>query len=66
MNILRIEDREFVLLVLATFVWGSGHPIGKLILIELSAPELSFLSSTLAAVAIVLGYKRQKQVHSSI
>ena len=39
-------------MVLAAFVWGSGHPIGKIILRELTPQQLSFLSSTLGAGAL--------------
>jgi len=39
-------------MVLAAFVWGSGHPIGKIILRELTPLQLSFLSSTLGACAL--------------
>jgi len=45
--------KEYVLMVLAAFVWGSGHPIGKIILRELTAQQLSFLSSTLGATALI-------------
>ena len=41
-------------MILAAFVWGSGHPIGKLILRELTAQQLSFLSSTLGASALTV------------
>jgi len=41
-------------MILAAFVWGSGHPIGKLILRELTAQQLSFLSSTLGASALTI------------
>jgi drug/metabolite transporter (DMT)-like permease len=39
-------------MVLATFVWGSGHPIGKLILRELTPQQLSFLSSALGGATL--------------
>jgi len=39
-------------MVIATFVWGSGHPIGKIILRELTPQQLSFLSSTLGGAAL--------------
>jgi len=41
-------------MVLAAFVWGSGHPIGKIILRELTAQQLSFLSSSLGAAALIV------------
>ena len=44
--------KEYVLMILAAFVWGSGHPIGKIILRELTPQQLSFLSSTLGACAL--------------
>ena len=39
-------------MVIAAFVWGSGHPIGKIILRELTPQQLSFLSSTLGGAAL--------------
>ncbi len=39
-------------MVLAAFVWGSGHPIGKIILRELTPQQLSFFSSTLGCGAL--------------
>ena len=46
--------KEYVLMILAAFVWGSGHPIGKIILRELTAQQLSFLSSSLGAAALMV------------
>ena len=45
--------KEYVLMILAAFVWGSGHPIGKIILRELTPQQLSFLSTSLGASALV-------------
>lgn len=45
--------KEYALMILATFVWGSGHPIGKIILRELTPSQLSFLSVTLGALVLL-------------
>jgi len=43
------------MLIAATFIWGSGHPIGKLILAEITPLQLSMLSSVLGALAVAFG-----------
>ncbi len=39
-------------MVLATFVWGSGHPVGKLILADITPAQLSMVSSLLSALSV--------------
>jgi len=46
--------KEYVLMILAAFIWGSGHPIGKIILREFSPSQLSFLSSVLGGAVLLL------------
>jgi len=43
------------MLIATTFVWGSGHPIGKLILAEITPLQLSLLSSVLGSLAVAVG-----------
>jgi drug/metabolite transporter (DMT)-like permease len=47
--------REYVMLVVATFIWGSGHPIVKLILADLTPIQISMMSSALGALAVAIG-----------
>ncbi len=46
--------KEYLILVAVTFVWGSGHPIGKLILEEIHPIQLSLLSAALTAIALLI------------
>ena len=46
--------KHYVLLVAATFVWGSGHPLGKLILEEVTPLQFAMVSSFLTAFSIFL------------
>ncbi|MEM4245664.1 MAG: DMT family transporter [Candidatus Bathyarchaeia archaeon] len=47
--------------MLAAFIWGSGHPIGKLILEEIHPVQLSMLSAALTflTLAVILGISRE-------
>ncbi|WP_455364009.1 DMT family transporter [[Eubacterium] cellulosolvens] len=44
--------KEYPLLVLTAFIWGSGHPIGKLILEEIHPIQLSMLSALLTFLTL--------------
>ncbi len=46
--------REYLMLIITTFIWGSGHPIGKLILVDITPLQLSMLSSILGALAVAV------------
>ncbi|MGC8961087.1 MAG: DMT family transporter, partial [Candidatus Bathyarchaeia archaeon] len=46
--------REYPLLVLAAFIWGSGHPIIKLILEELHPIQVSMASAALSFLVLAL------------
>lgn len=47
--------KEYLMLITTTFIWGSGHPIGKLILAEITPLQLSMLSSVLGSLAVSVG-----------
>lgn len=53
--------KEYPLLLLTTFIWGSGHPVIKIILRELSSTQIAMLSSTLGTLALmlILGFERR-------
>lgn len=46
--------KEYPLLVLATFIWGSGHPVIKLILRELHPIQISMASAALSFLVLLL------------
>ena len=54
--------KEYLMLVVTTFIWGSGHPIIKLILAELTPIQISMLSSTLGALAVAIGLIVTRQI----
>jgi len=54
--------REYLMLILTTFIWGSGHPIGKLILVGITPLQLSMLSSVLGALAVAVCLLLTKQL----
>lgn len=45
--------KEYLILVAVAFVWGSGHPIGKIILREIHPIQLSMLSAILTSAALI-------------
>ena len=54
--------KEYVMLVVTTFIWGSGHPIIKLILADLTPIQISMLSSMLGAFAVAVGLMLTKHI----
>lgn len=46
--------KEYPLLVLAAFIWGSGHPVIKLILRELHPIQISMASAALSFLVLAL------------
>jgi drug/metabolite transporter (DMT)-like permease len=56
--------KEYVMLVVTTFIWGSGHPIIKLILADLTPIQISMLSSALGAFAVAIGLIVTKQARN--
>ena len=56
--------KEYVMLIVTTFIWGSGHPIIKLILTDLTPIQISMLSSALGAFAVAVGLIVTKQVRN--
>jgi drug/metabolite transporter (DMT)-like permease len=41
-------------MILAAFIWGSGHPVGKIILREITAQQLTLLSSMFSGITLVI------------
>jgi len=60
--------KEYPLLLLTAFIWGSGHPVIKIILRELSSIQIAMLSSTLGTLALmlILGFERRFEVLGSV
>jgi len=54
--------KEYLMLIVTTFIWGSGHPIIKLILADLNPIQISMLSSALGAVAVAIGLIVTRQI----
>lgn len=46
--------KEYIFLIITAFIWGTGHPIGKLILREIFPLQLAMLSSSLGSLALLL------------
>jgi drug/metabolite transporter (DMT)-like permease len=44
--------KEYVILLLVTLTWGSAHPVGKIVLAEMTPLQLALLRSGLACLAI--------------
>lgn len=44
--------KEYLILLTVAFIWGSGHPIGKIVLKELHPIQLSLLSAFLTTIAL--------------
>jgi drug/metabolite transporter (DMT)-like permease len=56
--------KEYLMLIVTTFIWGSGHPIIKLILADLTPIQISMLSSALGALAVAIGLIVTKQIRN--
>jgi len=54
--------KEYLMLIVTTFIWGSGHPIIKLILADLTPIQISMLSSALGGLAVAIGLIVTRQI----
>ena len=51
-------------MILAAFVWGSGHPAGKIILREITPQQLTLLSSMSCAIVLAIWLTLTKKTRS--